>query len=342
MGTRQLRAAAVRGIEWILAQQRADGSFCDPADGVGGYYKVPYALTLAGRPAEAHRLADWIARHNVTADGDFRAPDRKALGDSHDAWPAYANAWLVQGLHRLGRFDLSLRGARFLLRSQLPDGGFAALDGDTRYVEPVCTAWSGMAALATGHLGAACRAGDRLVGMVRAQPDPARFYFRMEPDGGLVTDVPAGAELSYYVDTSRRQQIYYHPGIAMILLAHLHRATGVGRFLDACRELLAFAERCADDVYRFPPSGKLGMGSALLYAIAGDETARRAAQAVGAYLVETQTAEGFWRLPAAGPYTDLAGLHGFEIRLDITAEFSIFLTEMAALLGGGSPGDGST
>lgn len=289
-------------------------------------------LALSGRQAEAQRLVSWIARHHITPDGDFRAPARKSLGGSHKAWPAYANAWLVQGLNRLGRFDLSLRGVGFLLRSQLPDGGFAALDGEKSYVEPVCTAWGGMAALATGHLGPACRAGDRLVDMVRSQPDPARFYFRMEPDGALVTDVPAGAELFHYVDTTQRQQIYYHPGIAMILLAHLHRATGAQRFLDACRDLLAFAERCADDVYRFPPAGKLGMGAALLYAIAGDEAAGRAAQAVGAFMVETQTAEGFWRLPDAGPYTSLVGRDGFEIRLDITAEFVIFLTEIAVFL----------
>ena len=54
-------------------------------------------------------MADWIARHHVNADGDFRDPARDGgQGGAHDAWPAYANAWLVQGLHRLGRFDLSL------------------------------------------------------------------------------------------------------------------------------------------------------------------------------------------------------------------------------------------
>ena len=332
MGTRHLMSAAARGIDCILARQRADGSFMDPDDGVGGYYKVPYALALAGRPREGAGLADWIARHHVNADGDFRDPARTAGKGAHDAWPAYANAWLVQGLHRLGRFDLSLSGARFLLGSQLPDGGFPAWDGEARHEEPVCTSWGGMALLATGHLDAARRAGDRLAGMVRSQPDPARLYFRMEVGGGLIADAPAGEELHHFVDSARREQIYYHPGIAMILLAHLHRATGERRWLDACRELFAFAERCADDVYRFPPSGKLGLGCALLFAVTGDAAARRAALAVGDYLVETQAPDGFWSLPDAGPYAGTPDLDGFEICLDITAEFSIFLTEMASLL----------
>src|SRR5262245_21297822 len=91
--------AARRGIGWILEHQRADGSFCNPEDGVGGYYKTPYALAVAGRPREARQLLDWVARNHFTAAGDFRAPERKAREPSHEAWPAYANAWLIQGAH---------------------------------------------------------------------------------------------------------------------------------------------------------------------------------------------------------------------------------------------------
>ena len=326
----QLLTASERGIQWILAQQREDGSFCDPQDGIGGYYKIPYALSLTGHHREALRLANWIAKHHFTPEGDFRAPERKAIEPFHDTWPVYANAWLIQGLHRVGRWDLSLAGATFLLGYQAPIGGFYALEGETRFLEPVCTSWGGLAMLTTGHVEAARRAGDLLVRMVRTQPDTGRFYFRMDAEGTLSTDVPAGAELSYYVDAKRRQQIYYNPGIALTLLAHLYQATGETRYLDAGGELFAFTERCADDVYGFPPSGKLGLGCALLFAITRKPEARRAALQVGEYLMETQTAEGFWRLPDTGPYATLKDRDGFEIRLDIAAEFSTFLAEIAA------------
>ena len=62
----------------------------------------------------------------------------------------------------------------------------------------------------------------------------------------------------------------------------------------------------------------------------GDGAARRAALAVGRYLSATQTAEGFWQLPNAGPYAELAERDSFEVHLDITAEFSTFLSEIAA------------
>src|SRR5262245_54486665 len=89
--TDQSQASANRGIAWILAQQRADGSFCAPEDGIGSYYKVPYALALAGQLRPAHRLLNWVSQHHFAADGNFRAPERKAREAFHDSWPVYAN-----------------------------------------------------------------------------------------------------------------------------------------------------------------------------------------------------------------------------------------------------------
>ena len=324
--------AAGRGIDWIAREQRADGSFCDPEEGVGAYYKVPYALSLAGRSREAQRLAQWIGEHNCTPEGDFRGTQRKANDPVHDSWPVYSNAWLVQGLHRLGRWDLSGRGTQFLLRYQTPSGGFYALDGNKRFLEPVCTSWAGLAVLRTGNLDAACRAGGLLVGLVGAQKDPERFYFRMDLGGKPVTNVPAGGDLNYYVDSTQTKQIYFNPGIALIFLCHLYRATGKEKYLDAGKEIFRFTERCAKDVYAFPPSGKLGSGCALLYALSGDADARRAAVAVGKYLVKTQTADGFWRLPDEEPYLALKERDNFDIRLDVTAEFVTFLMEIASLI----------
>lgn len=331
MPNSQLFAASQRGIQWILAQQRANGSFCDPQDGIGGYYKVPYALALTGQLWAAQRLASWIAGHHFTSQGDFRAPQRKAREPFHESWPAYANAWLVQGLHRLGRYDLSLPGADFLLSLQAPSGGFITWDGEARILEPVCTAWGGLAVLATGHLAAACHAGDLLVRLVKGQPDAGRFYFCMDLAGNLLADVPAGKELFYYVDASRPEQIYYYPGITLIFLMYLYRATGEPRYLDAGRALFAFTEGCAGDVYAFPPSGKLGMGCALLFDVTGDEQARRAARQVGEYLAATQQADGSWRLPDLELYAGIANRDAFEVQLDLTAEYSIFLAEIAAL-----------
>lgn len=326
----QFYKAAERGIAWISAQQRANGSFFSPADGVGGYYKVPYALALAGRQRAALRLLDWVAKHHFTREGDFRGPECKTLEPAHDAWPVYTNAWLVQGACRVGRWDLARRGADFVLRHQTRAGGFYALDGDTRYLEPVCTSWAGLAVLMTGHVDQAVRAGHLLAALAQAQPDPHRFYFRMDTKGRPITDVPDGEELSYFVNARCTKQIYFHPGISLIFLCHLFLATDEDRFLRGAKETFYFTERCADDVHRFPPSGKLGVGAALFYALTGSKPARRAAIRVAEYLVETQTAEGFWTLPDEAVYASIKNKDSREIRLDLTAEFSTFLMEIAS------------
>ena len=154
----------------------------------------------------------------------------------------------------------------------------------------------------------------------------------MDMDGQLSTDVPAEADLSYYVDAGRTKQIYYNPGIALILLSHLCRATGEERYLNAGRDVFAFTERCAADVYAFPPSGKLGVGCALLYSLAGMAAAQRAAVRVGEYLVQTQTDEGHWHLPDEELYAAVQNKESFEAHLDICSEFTIWLMEIAALI----------
>lgn len=327
-----MRTSALRGIAWMLAQQRNDGSFCAVEDGIGSYYKVPSALAVAGEWRAAHRLLGWVAEHHFTEAGDFRAPQRKAHEPIHEAWPVYANAWLIQGAHRVGRWDLSRRGMAYLQTLQLPIGGFYALDGTTKFLEPVGVAWGGLSALMTGHLAEAQRAGDVLVRMVEAQPDAQRFYFRMDASGALEIAVPTGAELNYFVDAGKRKQIYYNPGIALIFLCHLYQATAQERVLNAARTILHFTQRCAADVHRFPPSGKLGLGCALFYALTGDAQAQQGALNVANYLIETQGNEGVWRLPNEEPYSSLKNRESFDVLLDITAEFSTFLLEMAARL----------
>ena len=325
--TQQFLAAAARAADWIGARQNSDGSFCNAGDSISGYYKVPFALSLAGRQRQALQLADWIAEHHFSPAGDFGPPGHR--GSDHERWPTYQNAWLVQGLHRLERWDLSLQGARFLLEYQVPLGGFYAREGETRIVEPVCTSWSGLAALTTGYLAAARKAGDALARMVNLQPEPGRFYFRMDADGNLITDSPEDGCLFSYVDADVPGQIYYNPGIALIFLCHLHRATGQESYLRAAQTLFDFAESCAADVYAFPPSGKLGLGCALLFELTGCPAARGAALRVGEYLVETQTPEGIWRLPEVEPYAAPKYRGGRDIDLDIAAEFSVFLSEIA-------------
>ena len=324
--------SARRAVRWIVEQQRPDGSFFEVDAGIGGYYKVPYALGMSGFIPEAMRLLGWVRTHHLTRAGDFRAPSRKATLAVHDDWPTYGNAWLIQGAHRLGRFDLSIPGAEFLLRHQAACGGFCALENGKQYVECVGTSWAGLAQLTVGNREAASAAARCLGRLVDQQNNSSRFYFRMTPDGELITDVPDGQALAYFVDSARTGQIYFHPGIAMIFLCRYHMATGEASALRTAEIIFDFTGRCQDDVYCFPPSGKLGLGCALLAMVTGDRQARDAAASVASYLVRTQTDAGFWRLPDEEVYQSIAWKDDPEILMDITAEFATFLQEIAAAM----------
>ena len=59
---------------------------------------------------------------------------------------------------------------------------------------------------------------------------------------------------------------------------------------------------------------------------------RQAALNIGSYLVETQGSDGVWRLPDEEPYASLSNRESYDVLLDITAEFAVFLLEMVALL----------
>jgi hypothetical protein len=118
----------------------------------------------------------------------------------------------------------------------------------------------------------------------------------------------------------------------MIFLCRWHLASGAAPALEAAQAIFDFTQRCQDDVYSFPPSGKLGFGCALLGSITGEAKPRQAAVTLGDYLVRTQHEDGYWILPDVDVYAAIEDKEDPELLTDVTAEFATFLCEIAALL----------
>jgi hypothetical protein len=146
----------------------------------------------------------------------------------------------------------------------------------------------------------------------------------MTPDGRLVTPERALDGNAPCVDATQTQQAYYCPGIACLFLARLFLATGAPVYLAGAQRLFEISLGFAEDRYAYPTAGKSAVGAATLYTITDDGRAGQAASEFAEYLVGQQDAEGWW----ANPHDQ-----GLLTRLDHTAEFVIWLSEIAALLG---------
>jgi hypothetical protein len=321
--------SALAGARWLLAQQKADGSFSSIEEGVDAYYKIPYALSVTGHPRQAHQLLDWTLREGaLTPDGDLRGKTVKAQDRWHSQCYSYSNSWMVIGAQRLGRFDYARPAMAFIrgLLSAANGGVFSepafAVAGSGRQ-DIVVSSQAGSACLYMGLWDEATRIGDWFIEMLRLQPDPERIlYTCCDPQTGLITEYPAEEAILYAVDTAKPLQWYFYPGIAMGFLTKLYLATGRQAYLDASASYFTFFTRCHADAYNYGPSVKVGWGSSIMYSITGDEKYRQAASAIGDAILGAQRDDGHWDPSVGNPITRY-------ILMDATAECTAWMAEIA-------------
>jgi len=307
----QLLEAARRSAAWIVLQQKDDGSLTPPEVGADSYYKVPYALAVTGHPTEANRLLNWSKANDLQPGGRLKL--------TSGGLALYKHSWMLQGAVRLARFDLARPLGECVMRCLAPCGGFFQVPEGNDYVEPACLGWGGMAMVYLGQLELARGAGNAIGRMLDQQPDPDRFYATSTPDGELIVD-----DTDALIDFTKPGQIYWRAGIPYLFLTRLYLATLEERYLAMAQRIFELHWNGAPDAFGHPTSGKSGLASAILYSITGDERARDAALRQGEFLVSIQNEGGWW----TNPQND-----GLGIRFDYTGEFTVFLTEMAAVLG---------
>lgn len=311
-----------RGVEYLVAQQRADGALGHPEkDGLGPYYKSLWALICSGRTSEANRLATWLSREVLTEEGDFAGEMRGKLFDRSYAYP---NAWLIVGAHKLGRYDISRRAMEFLLLLHHETGGFRVeRDNEDAVQDILNSCQAGNACLATGHIAEAKSVGRFMRTMYEAQPDPTHeLFFVCKPGQGLRTSFPDERQKLHSIRHDTPRQAYFNMGIAGAFLARLAMATGDASWSVLGRDYLQLAFNTLDEMYETAQVGKVGWGAALVYQTTGDDQMRRLAERVGEAMLAQQTESGGW--DNTGGYVNDA------IRTEVTAEFIALLDEMIA------------
>lgn len=317
--------ARQRGIEYLQAQQRADGAIGTPeTDGLGPYYKTLWAFVSAGAHEAGNRLASWVAASLLTPEGDLAGPCRGPVHDNNYPYPA---SWLSVGAHKLGRYDVSVPALRFLRGMQHAEtGGFRMQRDREDAVQDVLNAGqAGNALLIAGDIDAALRAGAFLRTVWDAQPRPdEELFFVYKPGAGLRTEFPAERQRMHSIRIDTPRQPYFNSGMAAAFLARLAMATGDASWADLGKRYLEISFHTLDEMYETAQVGKVGWGAALTYAVTGDERYRRLAERVGEAMLAQQDASGGW--DNTGGYVNDA------IRAEVTAEFCVLLDEMAGSL----------
>ena len=321
----RFKEARDRGCAYLLERQHPDGSFGDTQQlGLADYYKVPSAFLVCGHSNAASRLCNWIRRNGMTPDGDFVPRPEEAGGYAY----TYYNSWVVIGAHRLGQFDLAEEGMKFLMGFWDPESGGFYSSATEREAETKQDLWvvsgCGQAALYTGRLDVARGVGLWMQRLMSAQPNyPKQMYTVYSRAQGLYT-VPDPEDDARYVlsNDAKRDQYFFHPGIAGGFLARLYQATGEDVWLDLAKEYMRFAEGANDYLFRLLRAGKVGWAASVLYTLTGEEKYREMAIKVGDNLIEAQAEEGYWSGVAAQTPSN-----------DTTAEMVVWLDEIHQAVG---------
>lgn len=322
-----LHRAAERAADFLrtrlLEAEPSNGAVADLAV----WYKAPYLFHGSGDLASAQRIVDHIKATFMTGSGDFvTVPGVKSDNPAFQEYWAYPNGWIVIAAQKLGRFDVSRPGYRYLegFHNSSVDG-FVTHDPqtDADAVSDVLTnAHLGLAALYLGDLEKARSAGRMLARCAERQPDLASaFYLRLDAAGSVITQFPADVAMFYRVSAKEPQQAYFMIGYPMAFLGKLHQATDEERWLAAARQYLAFALACGDMIRGCHFSHKVAWGAAVLARIENDEAATDLALAIARNLLRTQHESGAW-VPTEPPV----------VSFDQTAEVAIWLREIAGEL----------
>ena len=306
----QYREMGLKAAAFTMSKQQPDGGYIWEGFPRDAYHKQPYSWGVSGFHAPAHRLLNWVRKNTLQPEGGLKDYN----GD------VYKQSWFFQGVHRMGRFDISYPMMAFLLSCQRPCSGFPLFKKDA-VCRALSTAWTGISALYFGRLDVAEKVSGWCIRLLD-QPAKDKFYIQTTNEGKLLTDStdPKGA----FIDFQKPKQAYWELSLPWMLMGRMYMATGRKEFLDHAEKLFEIHLRFYKDQFSWVGSGKSSLAAAIHYLNTGDTRARDGVLTFLNFLLETQTPEGGWR-DETEPDIPL-------IYIDHAAEFNVWIQEDVNIL----------
>ena len=328
------RACTKRVTDWFVSTLEPDGTIRDELDLIA-YYHAPNLLAVTDRSVEAQRMANWLVKNALADDGDFRYENAKGGIIQPSMQWNYINGWLVWGLGRLGRFDLTERAAGFLegfqddatggfLTAADPESGFQPV-ADAVDMGSTCAGALGM--IYSGRWTAALRAGEFLLHTLEEQGRAEAFHCRFRSDGSAITDFPDEQAYVSIVRFEEPKQAYWYFGFSARILALLHRATGRKDFLDGALGYIDVFDRCHEDRWEHWANDKIAWASAALYQATGESVHRERVGRCFNPIVQAQRDDAVWHWETFFPrYDDQPR----GITIELALEFAFLLHEIVS------------
>lgn len=302
-------------IRSALAWLRSNDPRIEGMADLASHYKAPYLYSVLGDPVRARKYADLIGSRYLQADGDFRTRPEAKGWEHLPCSPAnryiYSNGWLIAGFQKMGSYGLAQKGLAFVRRFQSPQlGGFysrfdiASGNVVPDFLDSSSTASGGLALLTCGRVEEAVRAGDFLLDLLDAQPEPERFYFSSwEAGKGLMTDVfgdedqnalRGRKQVCLSTEADPCHELVWLIGKPMKFLAKLYDASGDRRYLDGAAALFDFFHRLPEGRWTNYANCKIMWGGAELFRHTGDVRYYETAVRILEWMCDSRRPWGGW------------------------------------------------
>ena len=329
------RNAVLRGIEWLIRRQNADGSFADCGNELVSTYKAPLAFAVSGNVEAGIRCLRYIKTNNFNAGGELSSAGGGVkttfLGNQRN-FANYMDGWVAIGAWLLGDLELATRICERLLPQLAAHGGIPTgpgkWSGTSRY-DILTNASIGRAFLHTGMRDAACSVADFLCEVVTGA-------HQRTPDAAL--DMSFDASWNHVEPNDPSDRVYYRfifeqrgervfcPAFACAFLCEIAQVRDKARYLDAAGKYLSAIFRTPEYLDQSLSNGKSGWAAGMLAVAGGGVTAKQAALQIIPKMLARQRDDGEFAAAAGADQTPLAK------RLESTAEHVAWALEYQRIL----------
>jgi hypothetical protein len=285
-------------LDWLRANIGDDGQPVGAAE-TNRWWRLPWALSVAGDNVTASAVLGWVEREALTDEFTLKPGP---LEFNPGASPVYELSAIAIGAWRLGRYALANRlldaCARF--QSPLQGGVYDRADGAHGDQEILKSAQLGSAAIVANRRDIAEPVARYLRTLWNAQPGPRHVLYANLDDSGA-TVPPAEddtiSQLLTYVDFDAPMQSYYQASIAGAFLFDYAALTGEKDAAELGRSFLALNENGTSEQWTDTRSVQIckfawGLSAALNYAF--DASYEEQALRMGEWFVQRQNRDGSW------------------------------------------------